>query len=636
MRVFKTIAFFFVFWTQVGVALCSQASTYSTTTDSIAYSIYDDKTGQLPIEEITKQTFSPSSSNPNLGFSTSALWVKFNINQPFAEKLFLNVWPARLEGLEFYRVHATKDDKNLADKIERLPLITTRENASFLSKHSKINLFELGDINTQDDYYLRVRSNFALQARLEIATSEQKANGQLNQEFILGGIVLALTPLAIILLGLTVHYKSNAFTAYFFTLISTLILYLTIQGFDLVNLLFNLDISKDSQMTHLVILNSLSALLFISYGVENLEVSNNILLILRKLLVITYIPLFCFSFFNTTLSLQILAYVTIFIASAFVIFTLKNLDYKNKTFVFFGSIFLVMNILGILATLNLMGHPVFKNVNSQAYQLSRLILIPFIFGSILWIVERQNRKKIIIAQAEKQIQEKINADEIERRQLYENFITMLVHEIKTPLSTIQIASSSLKRHVVENSPEQRRIDNISASTEEINQIFNKCLQVIDVENKTIAIDPIEFSLSMLIEDIQKSVDFSKINLEFATNRKITTDYVILRTIILNLLSNALKYAKADSTINFALHTLTTADDEASKLLFKVTNQIGAVGAPDEKRVFSRYYRSESAKQVTGSGLGLWLSQQMANYINSKISMFIQKDEVSFQLELSLT
>jgi len=107
----------------------------------------------------------------------------------------------------------------------------------------------------------------------------------------------------------------------------------------------------------------------------------------------------------------------------------------------------------------------------------------------------------------------------------------------------------------------------------------------------------------------------------------------LRTIILNLVSNAIKYSKKDTPVHVAIGINSKIGEEEKSLLFKVTNKIGEVGAPDSNKIFSRYYRSESAKQFAGSGLGLWLSQQLASYINSRITMLYTDDEISFQLEL---
>jgi signal transduction histidine kinase len=59
-----------------------------------------------------------------------------------------------------------------------------------------------------------------------------------------------------------------------------------------------------------------------------------------------------------------------------------------------------------------------------------------------------------------------------------------------------------------------------------------------------------------------------------------------------------------------------------------------VGQPDEDKVFQRFYRAESAKKFSGSGQGLWLAQQLALAMNSKIQLTRSTDLTCFTLHLT--
>ena len=80
-----------------------------------------------------------------------------------------------------------------------------------------------------------------------------------------------------------------------------------------------------------------------------------------------------------------------------------------------------------------------------------------------------------------------NADEQKRRKTYEAFMAMLVHEIKTPLSIIQIAALSLGRRYDNHSTELLRINHIDKAVNDINEILFKSIQVSDIENNTLKI-----------------------------------------------------------------------------------------------------------------------------------------------------
>jgi K+-sensing histidine kinase KdpD len=79
------------------------------------------------------------------------------------------------------------------------------------------------------------------------------------------------------------------------------------------------------------------------------------------------------------------------------------------------------------------------------------------------------------------------------------------------------------------------------------------------------------------------------------------------------------------------------DGNPKSILFEVENSLGKVEPPDPSQIFQRYYRAESAKKFAGTGLGLWLSQTLAQQIGSRLNMKMteQKNIVFFfNLEVS--
>jgi signal transduction histidine kinase len=65
----------------------------------------------------------------------------------------------------------------------------------------------------------------------------------------------------------------------------------------------------------------------------------------------------------------------------------------------------------------------------------------------------------------------------------------------------------------------------------------------------------------------------------------------------------------------------------------VTNDIGAAGAPDPGLVFNRYYRGVSTSGLPGTGLGLWLSQSIAESIQARVTMNIFEGRISFSIDV---
>lgn len=112
---------------------------------------------------------------------------------------------------------------------------------------------------------------------------------------------------------------------------------------------------------------------------------------------------------------------------------------------------------------------------------------------------------------------------------------------------------------------------------------------------------------------------------------VSVDPVFLRSILENLLSNALKYSATNSMVFLNVDTLST--DHGKQIVFEVKNQIGKVGPPQIEKIFSRYYRAEEAKGYSGTGLGLWLADQQAKEMGSSIECHIDANWTSFSLTL---
>ena len=61
--------------------------------------------------------------------------------------------------------------------------------------------------------------------------------------------------------------------------------------------------------------------------------------------------------------------------------------------------------------------------------------------------------------------------------------------------------------------------------------------------------------------------------------------------------------------------------------------MGEAGTPAPDRAFERFYRAEAARNQSGAGLGLWLSQELAHALGTQVLMQQDDDKISFSLIL---
>lgn len=238
---------------------------------------------------------------------------------------------------------------------------------------------------------------------------------------------------------------------------------------------------------------------------------------------------------------------------------------------------------------------------------------------------------------------KMAADETALRQNQQRFLSMLMHEIRTPLSVIKIGADAITK--ANHPQEQKNIwtQRIDTAIDNIAQVIDNCVQAEKQESGLIQPSIQKYAIKSETESLYRQ--YLSANSELETRIKfeinvqdstsVTTDINYVRSILLNLISNAYKYSPPFSTILVRL--LKVGDENPKSILFEVENSLGKVEPPDPSQIFQRYYRAESAKKFAGTGLGLWLSQTLAQQIGSRLNMKMteQKNIVFFfNLEIS--
>ena len=238
---------------------------------------------------------------------------------------------------------------------------------------------------------------------------------------------------------------------------------------------------------------------------------------------------------------------------------------------------------------------------------------------------------------------KMAADETALRQNQQRFLSMLMHEIRTPLSVIKIGADAITK--ANHPQEQKNIwtQRIDTAIDNIAQVIDNCVQAEKQESGLIQPSIQKYAIKNETESLYRQ--YLSANSELETRIKfeidvqdstsVTTDINYVRSILLNLISNAYKYSPPFTTILVRL--LNVGDGNPKSILFEVENSLGKVEPPDPSQIFQRYYRAESAKKFAGTGLGLWLSQTLAQQIGSRLNMKMteQKNIIFFfSLEVS--
>lgn len=223
----------------------------------------------------------------------------------------------------------------------------------------------------------------------------------------------------------------------------------------------------------------------------------------------------------------------------------------------------------------------------------------------------QNRVAIAELEAEQE-----RAQRVEQS----NFLKMLAHEMKTPLSVVRMAAG--------NYPiTQSGTASIHRAVNDMNGIIERLLQVERLQDRHLVIQREAFDLVDLVRAVALSQpEGHRVQIEAGAPIRLQSDQALVRTIVANLLDNALKYSPANSRVHVVL------TEHGHGACITVENTIGSAGVPDPDLVFDKYYRSDRAHERTGSGLGLYLVHELLKLLGGRVRYETTGEFVRFSVE----
>ena len=236
-------------------------------------------------------------------------------------------------------------------------------------------------------------------------------------------------------------------------------------------------------------------------------------------------------------------------------------------------------------------------------------------------------------QAESKIrQERDTAEQLQREaenlvELNSRYIAMTSHEFRTPMTTIH-SSSELLEHYSHKWSEEKKISHlkrIQSSIKTMTNLLDEVLTIGKADAGKLEFKPMELDVvtlaKELVEELHLTTDKPRINLQvFGEIDEATMDPKLLRHILTNLLSNALKYSPAGGTVEFTL------TGQGEYLILSV--QDSGIGIPESDLIhlFESFQRASNVGSLPGTGLGLAIVKKCVDRhqgtitVNSKVGV----------------
>jgi signal transduction histidine kinase len=194
------------------------------------------------------------------------------------------------------------------------------------------------------------------------------------------------------------------------------------------------------------------------------------------------------------------------------------------------------------------------------------------------------------------------------------FVANLVHELKTPLTSIRLAAESM---ATEPPPEQRRrfAERVVREADALARVIGNLRQLAEIEGEETQVELSHFPLEELIQESAERLRSDRpLRLSVPSGLVVETDRAKLGQVLANLLANAVKFSPTGSPIDVQAEV---ADGEVR---ISVRDRGPGISPEHWERVFERFYKVDRARSraTGGSGLGLAIAKHLMMVLGGRI------------------
>ena len=224
------------------------------------------------------------------------------------------------------------------------------------------------------------------------------------------------------------------------------------------------------------------------------------------------------------------------------------------------------------------------------------------------------------------------------------FLNNMSHDIRTPMNAIVGFTELATTHIDDKGLVQDYLGKITVSSRHLLSLINDVLDMSRIESGKVSIEESDVHLPDVIREIETIIqsNLTSKQLEFFIDTRgvihedIVTDRLRLNQILLNILSNAIKFTPAGGTISFLVTEKESSDSAGADYEFRIKDT--GIGMSEEfrKNIFEAFTREKTStvSGIQGTGLGMAITKNIVDMLGGNITVNSKVDEGSeFIVEL---
>lgn len=227
--------------------------------------------------------------------------------------------------------------------------------------------------------------------------------------------------------------------------------------------------------------------------------------------------------------------------------------------------------------------------------------------------------------------------QLKLNRLYDNFISNITHELKSPLASIQLYLETLSSRELTRENKTKFINYMMDDARRLNNLINTILEISRLEQKNIAHDYDIYNGGKIICSLvhesaeQFQLEEDKIKIFDNSDARIVIDKNAMKIVVDNLIDNALKYSPGDPEIEVKI------ENKNKRFVIEFTDKGIGVDQKQAKKIFKKFYRvsDNNIPSVKGTGLGLYWVREIIKSHGGNILCISEglNKGTTFQIEL---